>query len=88
LKRYSFRRYYVRAHAFCAREGVTLNVLLFSVFNTLLARVTAAMTYIGSPCANRTEDTEELIGMFMNIQVMRVRLERALPSATFFTKPG
>ncbi len=29
---------------------------------------------IGSPCANRTEDTQELIGLFMNIQVMRLRL--------------
>ena len=66
-----------RAHAFCAREGVTLNVLLFSIFNTLLARVTGRNDLtIGSPCANRTEDTEELIGMFMNIQVMRVRLEQ------------
>ena len=66
-----------RANAFCAREGVTLNVLLFSIFNTLLARVTGRNDLtIGSPCANRTEDTEELIGMFMNIQVMRVRLEQ------------
>jgi len=66
-----------RSHAFCAREGVTLNVLLFSIFNAVLARVTSRNDLtIGSPCANRTEDTEELIGMFMNIQVMRVRLEQ------------
>jgi amino acid adenylation domain-containing protein len=66
-----------RAHAFCAREGITLNVLLFSIFNALLARVTGRNDLtIGSPCANRTEDTEELIGMFMNIQVMRTRLEQ------------
>lgn len=66
-----------RAHAFCASEGVTLNVLFFSTFNTLLARVTGRDDLtIGSPCANRTEDTEELIGMFMNIQVMRVRLDQ------------
>jgi len=65
-----------RAHAFCKREGVTLNVLLFSIFNTLLARLTGQKDLtIGSPCANRNEDTEELIGMFMNIQVLRVRLE-------------
>ena len=65
-----------RAHAFCAREGVTLNVLLFSIFTTLLARLTGQRDLtIGSPCANRTEDTEELIGLFMNIQVLRVRLE-------------
>jgi thioesterase domain-containing protein len=66
-----------RAQAFCAREGITLNVLLFSIFNTLLARVTGRNDFtIGSPCANRNEDTEELIGMLMNIQVMRVRLEQ------------
>jgi amino acid adenylation domain-containing protein len=65
-----------RAHAFCAREGVTLNVLLFSIFNALLARLTGQKDLtIGSPCANRNEDTEELIGMFMNIQVLRIRLE-------------
>jgi amino acid adenylation domain-containing protein len=65
-----------RAHAFCRREGITLNVLLFSVFCTLLARITGLKDLtIGSPCANRTEDTEELIGLFMNIQVLRVRLQ-------------
>ena len=30
------------------------------------------------PCANRTEDTAELIGLFMNIQVMRLRLGRGV----------
>ena len=64
-----------RAHAFCAREGVTLNVLLLAIFNALLCRVTGQKDLtVGSPCANRTEDTEEIIGMFMNIQVLRVRL--------------
>lgn len=70
-----------RAHAFCAREGVTLNVLLFSIFSALLARLTGQKDLaIGSPCANRSEDTEELIGLFMNIQVLRVKLEE---SSTF-----
>ena len=65
-----------RAHAFCVREGVTLNVLLFSVFCALLNRITGQHDLaIGSPCANRSEDTEELIGLFMNIQVLRVRLD-------------
>ncbi len=64
-----------RAHAFCKREGVTLNILLFSIFAALLHRLTGQFDLvIGSPCANRTEDTEELIGLFMNIQVMRLRL--------------
>ena len=63
-------------HAFCKRENVTLNILLFSVFAALLRRITGQLDLvIGSPCANRTEDTQELIGLFMNIQVMRLRLD-------------
>ena len=66
----------VRAHAFCKRENVTLNILLFSIFAALMNRVTGQQDLvIGSPCANRNEDTEELIGLFMNIQVMRLRLQ-------------
>ncbi len=65
-----------RAHAFCKRENVTLNILLFSIFAALMNRITGQQDLvIGSPCANRTEDTEELIGLFMNIQVMRLRLQ-------------
>jgi hypothetical protein len=65
-----------KAHAFCKRENLTLNILLFSIFAALLNRLTGQHDLvIGSPCANRTEDTEELIGLFMNIQVMRLRLE-------------
>ena len=64
-----------RAHAFCQRENVTLNILLFSVFAALLRRLTGQLDLtIGSPCANRTEESAELIGLFMNIQVMRLRL--------------
>lgn len=61
-----------RALAFCAREGITLNVLLFTVFAAMLARTTGRRDLtIGSPCANRAEESEELIGLFMNIQVLR-----------------
>jgi len=61
-----------RALAYCAKEGVTLNVLLFTVFAAMLSRATGRRDLtIGSPCANRIDDTEELIGLFMNIQVMR-----------------
>ena len=50
-------------------------MLLFSVFCALLSRLTGQQDLtIGSPCANRTEDTQDLIGLFMNIQVLRVRL--------------
>ena len=67
-----------KAHAFCMRENVTLNILLFSIFAALLNRLTGQNDLtIGSPCANRTEDTEELIGLFMNIQVMRLQLADA-----------
>lgn len=67
-----------RAHAFCKRENVTLNILLFSIFCGLMSRLTGQKDLtIGSPCANRNEDTENLIGLFMNIQVLRVRLEQS-----------
>ena len=68
-----------RAHAFCIRENVTLNILLFTIFAAMLNRLTGQDDLtIGSPCANRTEDTAELIGLFMNIQVMRLRLGEAI----------
>ncbi len=65
-----------RAHAFCLRENVTFNMLLFSVFVAMVAKITGELEFtVGSPCANRTEDTEELIGLFMNIQVFRSHLK-------------
>ncbi len=68
-----------RAHAFCVRENVTLNILLFTIFVAMLHRLTGQDDLtIGSPCANRTEDTSELIGLFMNIQVMRLRLTEGI----------
>lgn len=64
-----------RAHAFCLRENVTFNMLLFSVFVAMMARLTGEREFtVGSPCANRTEDTDELIGLFMNIQVFRAQI--------------
>ena len=65
----------VRAQEFCKHENVTLNILLFAVFAALMHRLTGQRDLtLGSPCANRTDETEELIGLLMNIQVMRVRL--------------
>jgi thioesterase domain-containing protein len=70
-----------RVHEFCKDQNVTLNILLFSIFCTLLHRATGQRDIVvGSPCANRNEDTEELIGLFMNIQVLRVGIE---PHETF-----
>ncbi len=63
----------MRAQEFCKRENVTLNILLFAVFAALMHQLTGQQDLtIGSPCANRTDETEELIGLFMNIQVMRL----------------
>jgi thioesterase domain-containing protein len=65
------------AHELCRKQNVTLNILLFSIFCALLYRVTGERDLVvGSPCANRNEDTEELIGLLMNIQVLRVQIER------------
>jgi amino acid adenylation domain-containing protein len=65
-----------RARDFCAAEGITLYMLLFSTFAAALYRVTTQGDFlIGSPCANRRPGTEELIGTFANPQVMRVQIE-------------
>ncbi len=66
-----------RAQEFCKRKSITLNILLMSVFSALLHRITGQDDLlIATPSANRTLETEDLIGLFMNIQMMRVRLER------------
>ena len=77
----------MRAHAFCIRENVTLNILLSSVFAGLMHRVTGQHDLvIGSPTGNRNEDTDELIGLFMNIQVMRLRLDQGCSFRTLLSK--
>jgi thioesterase domain-containing protein len=76
-----------RAHQFCKEQNVTLNILLFSIFCTLLYRVTGQRDIVvGSPCANRNDDTEELIGLFMNIQVLRVGIEPQEAFRSLLTK--
>ena len=63
-------------HEFCRRNYITHNVLFLSVFSLLLHRITGQRDLlIGSPTANRTLQTENLVGMFMNIQAMRTKLE-------------
>jgi thioesterase domain-containing protein len=75
------------AHELCKNQNVTLNILLFSIFCALLYRVTGQRDIvIGSPCANRNEDTEELIGLFMNIQVLRVQVEQKASFRSLLTK--
>ncbi len=84
-RRCSFPRDLRLAHTPSASARTSrFNILLFSVFAALLQRLTGQLDLvIGSPCANRNEDTEELIGLFMNIQVMRLRLQQSgtLPRA-------
>jgi thioesterase domain-containing protein len=75
------------AHELCKNQNVTLNILLFSIFCALLYRVTGQRDIVvGSPCANRNEDTEELIGLFMNIQVLRVQIEEKETFRDLLTK--
>ena len=75
------------AHQLCKDQNVTLNILLFSIFCALLYRVTGQQDIVvGSPCANRNEQTEELIGLFMNIQVLRVQVEEGETFRTLLTK--
>ncbi|HEX3966891.1 MAG TPA: condensation domain-containing protein [Edaphobacter sp.] len=75
------------AHELCKSQNVTLNILLFSIFCALLYRVTGERDIVvGSPCANRNEDTEELIGLFMNIQVLRLQIEQGETFRGLLTK--
>jgi aspartate racemase len=63
----------------CDRQAVTLNMLLASAFSLLLHRYTdQADIVFGSPVANRNqEDIEGLIGLFVNMLVVRGRISPA-----------
>ncbi|HKY31866.1 MAG TPA: condensation domain-containing protein, partial [Candidatus Polarisedimenticolia bacterium] len=58
-------------------EGVTLHMVLLSAYSLLLSRWTGLDDVaVGTPSANRTrEETEGLIGCFVNTLVMRTRLD-------------
>ncbi|MFC5861898.1 condensation domain-containing protein [Acidicapsa dinghuensis] len=65
------------ARDYCSRENVTMYILLFSIFSVFLHRLADSSDFlIGSPCANRHPEAEDLIGSFANPQVMRARVER------------
>lgn len=65
------------ARDYCSQENVTLYILLLSVFSVFLHRLADSSDFlIGSPCANRHPEAEDLIGSFANPQVMRVRVEQ------------
>jgi len=64
------------ARDFCAAQGVTMYMLLLSVYAATLHRLTGyGDILIGTPCANRRTGTEDLIGPFSNPQVIRMRME-------------
>ncbi|MFJ2482033.1 amino acid adenylation domain-containing protein [Pseudomonas sp. NPDC087598] len=62
------------------REGVTLFMLLLASFQTLLHRYSGQGDIrVGVPVANRTRvETEDLIGFFVNTQVMRADVSGGL----------
>ena len=63
---------------FCRQYFTTQNVFFFAVFSMMLSKISGQHDLlIGSPSANRMFETEDLVGMFMNIQAMRVKLEEA-----------
>ncbi|WP_083629583.1 non-ribosomal peptide synthetase [Tenacibaculum agarivorans] len=59
--------------AVCKKEGVTLFMLLLSVFKVLLSRYSGQEDIcVGTPVANRTQaDLEGMIGFFVNTLVLR-----------------
>ncbi|MEO8972333.1 MAG: amino acid adenylation domain-containing protein [Ktedonobacteraceae bacterium] len=61
---------------FCRREGVTIFMALLAVFQCILSRYSGQYDIVvGSPVANRGwTEVEELIGSFMNTQVLRTNL--------------
>jgi thioesterase domain-containing protein/NRPS condensation-like uncharacterized protein len=66
-----------QARDFCALRGVTLYMLLLSVYAAMLHRLTGqGDILIGTPCANRRQETEDLIGPFSNPQVVRIKIEK------------
>jgi thioesterase domain-containing protein len=66
-----------RARDFCAERGVTLYMLLLSVYAATLTRLTGQEDIlIGTPCANRPPETQDLIGPFSNPQLIRMRMEK------------
>ncbi|MEK6283065.1 MAG: amino acid adenylation domain-containing protein [Acidobacteriota bacterium] len=63
--------------ALALREGATLFMVLLAVFEVLLARYSGQRDLVvGTPIANRNRyETEELIGFFVNMLALRVKLE-------------
>lgn len=60
---------------FCAVRGVTSYMLMLAVYAAMLHRLTGQRDFlIGTPSANRQSGTENLIGLFLNPQVIRIQI--------------
>ncbi|HHO59367.1 MAG TPA: non-ribosomal peptide synthetase, partial [Thiotrichales bacterium] len=71
--------------ALCEQQSVSLNMLLSAVFTLLLQKYTGQADIVfGSPIANRNNiDVENLIGFFVNMLVIRNRVEPSAPFTDF-----
>ncbi|WP_028695076.1 non-ribosomal peptide synthetase [Pseudomonas cremoricolorata] len=69
-------------------EGVSLFVLLLASFHTLLHRYSGqAQVRVGVPVANRTRlETERLIGLFVNTQVLAAQVQGDEPFSTLLQR--
>ncbi|OHY35864.1 non-ribosomal peptide synthetase [Cylindrospermopsis raciborskii CS-508] len=64
-----------RIRNFIVKEGATLFMFLMAVFQTLLSRYTGQEDIaVGTSIANRPSDSENLIGFFVNMLVIRTNL--------------
>ncbi|NIE76382.1 hypothetical protein F3J45_18265, partial [Pantoea sp. Ap-967] len=68
-------------HALAQRQGVTVFMLLLASFGILLQRCSGQHDLrIGVPNANRNRaETERLVGLFVNTQVLRLQVDDSLP---------
>lgn len=67
-----------KVREFCAKQGVTLYMFFLAVYAVALNRLTGQEDLlIGTPCANRRPGTEDLIGLFFNPQLVRIRISQS-----------
>jgi non-ribosomal peptide synthetase component F/acyl carrier protein len=74
--------------ALCKRQGVSLFMTLFAIFNALLHALTGAEDLVvGTDVANRNRrETEPLIGFFINLLALRTRLSGELAFAELLAR--
>ncbi|CAB3759995.1 non-ribosomal peptide synthetase [Paraburkholderia solisilvae] len=70
------------------QQGATLFMALLNAFAIFLARITGQQDIvIGTPIANRTrEETEDLIGFFVNTLALRTRIDHRTPFRTLLSE--